>query len=73
MDKLPTVETPGQKVLKFIDGCFIPGAVTTEECPLVPGGQIVRDRTGAELLLWWSIEYECMMQADPGKPGKRVY
>lgn len=70
---MKAIENSSQKVLDFIDQCFVPGSVTTEECPLVPGGQIIRDRTGAELLLWWSIEYECFMQAESGKTGKRVY
>ena len=72
-DMSATTDKPSQKVLKFINDCFVPGSVTTQECSLVPGGQIVRDQSGAEMLLFWSIEYECLMQADPGDPGKRVY
>jgi len=66
-------ETPSQKVLKFIDDNFVPGSITVQECTLVPGGQIVRDKSGAEMLLFWNIEYECLMKAEPGEQGKRVY
>ena len=66
------VETPSQMVLKFINKCFAPGTVITKECPLVPGGQIVRDKSGAEMLFFWSIEYECLMHADPGGLGKSL-
>lgn len=73
MSETSTIETPSQKVLRFINERFIPGSVTATECSLVPGGQIIRDKSGATLLLFWNIEYECMMQADPGGPGKIVY
>ena len=63
--------TPSQKVLKFIDDCFAPGSVAVKEFPLVPGGQIVRDQSGEALLIFWSIEYECLMKAAPVEPGKR--
>ncbi|MBC2723515.1 hypothetical protein [Desulfosporosinus sp.] len=66
MDKSDIV-SPSRKVLKFINDCFVPGSVTVKECPLVPGGKIIRDKSGSELLIFWSVEYECLMQADLGK------
>lgn len=66
-------ETPSQKVLKFINNCFVPGSVTVKDCSLVPGGKIIRDKSGDELLIFWSIEYECLMKADLGGIGKRAY
>ncbi|WP_040411339.1 hypothetical protein [Desulfosporosinus sp. OT] len=72
MGESSTTDKPSLKVLKFIGDCFASGSVTLKECPLVPGGQIVRDKTGAEMLFFWSIEYECLMHADPGGLCKRA-
>ena len=66
-------ETPTQKVLRFINQCFEPGSISLEPCPLIPGGQIVRDKAGAQMLFFWDIEHQCVMSAEPGELARRVY
>jgi hypothetical protein len=61
-----------EKVLKFIGERFPPGAVTSEPFPSVPGGQIVRDKSGDEMLLWWSSAYECFMWTNLQGKGKQA-
>ncbi len=34
---------------------FEPDEVTTEDYPLLPGGLIIRDKTGGEMLCWWDF------------------
>lgn len=69
---ISVADTLDDKVLNFIAERFAPGVVTTEAFPEVPGSQIVRDKYGNEMLLWWNSEYECFMWADLHGKGDQV-
>lgn len=47
--------TSKQKVLTWIDKQFIPGSVTTEDFPALPGGTIVKDVEGGMMLVFFDV------------------
>jgi len=54
-----------EKVLEFLKEHYLPsGEITAEVFSSIPGAYIVRDKSGDEMLLWWSGEYECFMWAN---------
>lgn len=48
-------ETARKKVQKWIGENFCQGKMEQEECPAVPGGVILRDEKGGEMLIWWDF------------------
>lgn len=52
--------TPKEMVLRLIHDSFNPGTVTLEDFPMFPGGQIVRDRFGDQLLIYYDITINCI-------------
>lgn len=65
--------TPRESVQSFLDNCFIPGSLSLTECPVVPGGVIVKDKCGYQMLFFWDIEEQCVMGCKPGELAKRQY
>lgn len=62
-----------QKVLDFINKKFVPGSVGLEDCTFLPGGVVVKDNFGDQILFYYDGERDCMMCAEQGQPAKPVY
>lgn len=59
------MKAPKDMVLKLIHESFIPGSITLEEFPLLPGGQIVKDRFGDQLIIYYDIMNDCIRSQAP--------
>ena len=47
--------TATAKVKAWIEEQFDPGSITVKPCPVVPGGQIITDAQGQEMLVYYDI------------------
>ena len=48
-------ETAREKVQSWIEGNFEQEGVEKEDWPMLPGGRILKDRKGGEMLVWWDF------------------
>ena len=63
--------TNREKVLEEIDFHFDKEAITLKEFSLFPGGVIVQDKKGGEMLFYWDILNDCLAWTD--KKGGKSY
>jgi len=61
-----------QKVLDFINRHFVPGSVELHDCSFFPGGIIVRDSTGGQMLFFYDFTREQVMCCEPGQTARPV-
>ena len=56
---------PKEMVLMLINDSSNPGTVTLEDFPMFPGGQIVRDKFGDQVLIFYDITNDCIRSQSP--------
>lgn len=60
-----------QLVKKYIYDSFVPGSVILEDFPSFPGGQIIKDGSGAQLLIYYDIAQDCIRSQSSGGWSRR--